>query len=89
MVLTRRGTRSGRIEDQLEQLRVYYNQRNEACACGGRNGDCSCPDDSYSGPENVDQYYKRNDSCHRHRVPDEQPKSETVTSYKRRKPINK
>lgn len=89
MVLTRQGTRTGRVEDELRRLQVYYNERNEACACGGRSGDCSCPDESYSAVDDISEYYKASDSCHRHRNPDNVPKTETVVAYRRRKPINR
>ena len=75
MVLTRSGGITGRLEDELARLQMYYNQRNEACACGERNGSCNCGR-SERQVEDVSQYYARNDSCHRHRLADNQPKTE-------------
>ena len=91
MVLTRNGKSTGRVEDQINRLQMYYNQRNEACACGGRNGDCNCPEsDSYNVEDSsfMNNHYREKDqTCHRHRKPDDDPKSVKVTTYKRRKPI--
>jgi hypothetical protein len=88
MVLTRRGRQTGRIEDEINRLQMYYNQRNEACQCGERNGDCSCGSPVESSSNDISQYYKANDTCHRHRKPDNEPKTQTVSSYKRREKVN-
>jgi hypothetical protein len=37
--------------------------------------------------DNNQTRYRANDNCKRHRKPDNEPKTEQVTTYRRRKPI--
>jgi hypothetical protein len=84
MVQTRRGTTTSRYED-LHALQRHYDSRNKACGCGGRNGDCNCAEEGHSN--STLSHYKEKDTCHRHRKADGESKTETVTTYKRRKPV--
>lgn len=84
---TRTGRESGRYEDQIER----YDEYNRPPACE----QCSQEDNHYEyGQENNQNDEPRNgyrarDECKRHRLPDNDPYTEEVTSYRRRKPIGR
>lgn len=84
---TRSGRESGRYEAQVEQ----YHEYNRPAPCE----QCSQEDNDYEYGDNNDEDagmrngYRPRDECKRHRLPDNTPYTEEVTSYRRRKPIGR
>jgi len=44
-----------------------------------------CSQNNNTPANHISSIYRPNDNCHRHRKPDNDPYTETVTTYKRRK----
>ena len=93
MVQTRSGRRTRRLEDQIEDYNEFtrnVRQRTDQCS------ECEDNDNDYEynamqlhdvhNTRSGEDMYRQNDTCKRHRVKDNQPYTEVVSSYKRRKP---
>lgn len=92
MVSTRSGKQSGRLEEQRSRLREYLQQQIQLRLNEQEN------DFNYEPPTEARQFhvnhrhahpghYRNHDEDHRHRFNDDNPKTETVIAYRRRKPL--
>lgn len=64
-----------------ESYHSFYNPSQDNCLECSQRSNASNHSTGVSGPQ-----YRNRDTCKRHRVRDDQPYSEIVTQYRRRKP---
>ena len=90
MVTTRSGRQSGRFENQQSRLREYIQQRIQSHLNDNNNYEYT-PEPTRSShinhPHVHPGHYRDADEEHRHRFQDNQPKTERVVSYRRRRAL--